>query len=741
MSSFALPSTDSAPSSRSDQRLFVAVGLAVLCFFGGLQLIRPHYFLWDDNASFYLPSYVYGFESLTEEGQLAQLDPHQYLGYTFLASGQTGVLYPPVYLAMGLAKLIGGDLRHGIDILAVLHFLAAAWGMLALLRRFGVEGRIAALASTWWCTFPFLVLVSRNWIFVSYTAAFLPWCLLLLERLVERPSFGRALALAAAKALFFCQGYVQYFVLASLFEGLYLVGRWLFGRRAQPALGGSPTSAGVVAGAFAGAGLLTTILAAPLLLPMLKAKSVSAYRMGSLSFEEFLSNALDPSVFFGAQLFRMEPRAIHLATGAIFYVGLPCLGALAWGLRAFLGPARSSASEADPRRRFVHLLGLTLGLAVLALLASTRLYGIAHAIPLLSSFRWPFKFFALFLFYVSIAAALGFAAMAADRRRRVRLLAPVLLVIGIASHGFIAAHPHWAQPFGPNRVDRPVAEVRAEVAETFPLDRGRVVSLWLSPLEPRVYRFLIFQYATLAGAHHLGGYDPLVARENLDLAVKLEYSNIFRYELNQDSLNYLGSWSVRFLVLPLRENLSEILAGFPELRRIHLDEQLEVWENARALPFAYFLGDPGLGGPGSGDPGGGRPPEAVPPEKIHFGPDGPRLELEGLKAAESGGWLRLQVAPLDGYVAYADGEALGPPEVDEQRHPMVRVPPGTRVLHLRYVDVPFLVGVGLASALLLSSLVLWALARLRASRNPSSTAPSSTENAPDADDSGAPADS
>jgi hypothetical protein len=128
----------------------------------------------------------------------------------------------------------------------------------------------------------------------------------------------------------------------------------------------------------------------------------------------------------------------------------------------------------------------------------------------------------------------------------------------------------------------------------------------------------------------------------------------------------------------------------------------------------------------------------VPPEKIRFGPDGPRLELDGLKAAESGGWLRLQVAPLDGYVVYADGEALGPPEVDEQRHALVQVPPGTRELRLRYVDVPFLLGVGLASSLLLSSFVLWVLARLRASRNPSSTAPPSTETAPDAEDPGEP---
>ncbi|MCG8455805.1 MAG: hypothetical protein MI919_05945, partial [Holophagales bacterium] len=72
----------------------------VLAFLLQLESRQPFYFLWDDNASFFLPCYTFDYETLLEHGRPAHLNYHQYLGYTYLASGQTGVLYPPVYLAM-----------------------------------------------------------------------------------------------------------------------------------------------------------------------------------------------------------------------------------------------------------------------------------------------------------------------------------------------------------------------------------------------------------------------------------------------------------------------------------------------------------------------------------------------------------------------------------------------------------------------------------------------------------------
>ncbi len=654
--------------------LLVLVG----AYFAVLELARPHYFLWDDNASFYLPCYAYNAWALTGEGALPHVNYHQYLGHTYLASGQTAVLYPPVYLALAVAQWIWGDLRSTIDVLAVLHLALAAVGMYALLRRLALSRTVSLLTALLWMSFPFLVQVSSNWIFASYAAALLPWSLLLLDRLLAAPSAGRVLALAVVKALFFYQGYVQYAVLATLFECCYLAVRWALDRSSRA---GWRRALRHYLLALAAGG----VLAAPLLLPMLHAKQLSAYRTGSLSFAEFLSNALSLRTFLLAQAFRMEPRAIHLATGALFYVGIPHLAAVV-ALVLSRGRRRGGG-------RFLFCAVV----AAAAFALSTRAYGMMYFVPLLSSFRWPFKSFLIFLFFLAIAAAGAYESAWRDRRRWVRGLGLALLLSGIVANVTIVMVPSFDIPFGPNRIDKDVKEIRREIAGFFPLEKGRVVSLWLSPLEPRIYRLLVFNYATLAGAYHLGGYDPLIARENLELAVNLEYSNIFRYELTQESLDYLSSWSVRFLMVPEREEFHRVFARFPQLRRVYRGHGIEVYENAAALPFAYFPG-----------------PE-ITPVPVDWEVNGLRIPTAG-----RGGLLRIGVAPLSWYVWSVDGREMGPVSYDEGRHLLLEVPPGAREVRVRYVDVPFLLGVGVLLAFILAVGSTWALRRMsrRRASNP-----------------------
>ena len=468
------PSYESVYAKASSRRRDIAAVSAILVlaglYFAVLELREPFYFLWDDNASFFLPCYVYNHDSVIGRGELPHLNYHQYLGHTYLASGQTAVLYPPLYLGLALTRLGWGDLRAVIDVLAVLHFLAAALGMYFLLRRFAVRPVSAVAVALLWMSSPFLVVVTRSWIFVAYAAALLPWGLWALERLLERPSAPRVFAVATVKALFLYQGYVQYAVLATLFEGLYVLLRWLAGAdlRAQWKRH---------AAAYAGALAAAAALAAPVLFPMLHAKQVSAYRTGSLSFEEFISNALDLGTFFSAQLFQFEPRALHLSTGAIFYVGIPNLLALAALVRA--------------RRRRPFLLAL--GVALTALVLSTKAFGIMYHLPVLSSFRWPFKSYLIVLAFLAIPLAGGYDVWLSARRRAVRAIGALLLAAALTGNLAIVFSKTLDAPFGPNRLRDNVATLRAEAAQLIPLEHGRVVSMWMSPLEPDIHRLLPLQ--------------------------------------------------------------------------------------------------------------------------------------------------------------------------------------------------------------------------------------------------------
>lgn len=659
-----------AESRRGEAAAVAVLVLAAGLYFAVLELREPYYFLWDDNASFFLPCYAYDHDSLMVRGELPHLNYHQYLGHSHLASGQTAVLYPPLYLGLAVTRVGWGDLRPVVDVLAVLHLVAAALGMYLLLRRLAIRRAASVLASLLWMSFPFLVVVSRSWIFVGYAAAYLPWSLWALERLFARPCAPRVLALAVVKALFFYQGYVQYFVLATLFEGLWLGLRWLFAAAAR-----QPWRRR--AAAYAAALAATAALAAPLLLPMLHAKQVSAYRTGSLAFAEFISNSLDLGTFAAAQIFRMEPRAVHLSTGAVFYIGLPVL--------ALLG-----AFVTSRRRVFVTALGV----AAAAFVLSTRAFGVMYHVPVLSSFRWPFKSFLVVLCFLSIAVAGAADAWLGSRRKAVRRIGALLLVTGIAGNVAIVFSRSLDAPFGPNRVDREVAELRREAARRFPLARGRVVSLWLSPLEPEIHRYLIFDYATLVGAYHLGGYDPLIAKENLELALRLEYSNIFRYRLTRQMLDYLSAWSVRFFIVPESrmfpgiDELRPALERFPELRRVYRGDGLEVWENDAASPFAYFAGDP------------------IAPAEVEWGTSSVRVATAG-----RGGSLRVNVAPLDWYEWTADGRDMGAVGYDEERHLVVEVPAGTEEVIVRYVNVPFRLGLFVFLAFAVSAAATWLVRR------------------------------
>ena len=653
--------TDSAPA-RAALEIGNAPGLlaalATLAILALLQAREPFYFLWDDNASYWLSSYVLAAESLAGEGVLAHLNVHQYLVQTHLASGQSGVLYPPAYVAVSLAHLLFGDVRATLDLLVAFHLAVSAVGFTVLLRSRGVSRAVALGVSLLWVTFPFVLQVSRSWVWVSAVAAWLPWSLWSSERSARRPSGGALAWSVVPKSLLLLQGFVQGALYAAVTEGalLLLSGRLSRLRRAAE---------------WVLAHTLAALLAAPMLLPMMHARAVSADRAGPLPIEEVVSLSLPLRELLGAQFFRVSERVVHEGSGIVFYVGLPLIVLLpSILLRGARGRRDGLAAVA---------------VAVVAVIASTRLYGLLADLPLLGSFRWPFKgfFFALF------AATLGFAvALEALRRHTgaLRHLGRVGLLAALGLHVFLAVSPLGSATFGPNRLDTSVEELRREVRDRVPVERGRVVSLWLHPSEPRIHRFLPFNFATLAGAHHLGGYDPLVSATNLRLAKGLEYSNIFRYELTPSALDYLSSWSVRYFLAPDRSQFPEIFARFPQLRVLSRADGLLVVENLAAEPFADLV-DPETG-------------ESTPLE-VEWGAASIRVATRG-----RAGTVRLRVAPLENYRALVDGVSDAPLLVGTRERLLVPVPPGSRFLELRWIDPRFRFGVGVTLLTLLGAAAL-----------------------------------
>lgn len=684
-----------SPPGIADRRLLLVLGLSCALGLALLQLVEPFFFLRDDNATHFLPAYTYTYDTLTGTGEMPLVNHHQFLGSTYLATGQTGVFLAALYPVMALLRLLGLEARALIDVLASLHLLLGGLGMGLLLRFFGIRSRLVLPLALCWCFFPFGVLVSRSWVFVSFTIAYLPWNLWLLLRFLERPGGRRGALLVAIKSLFLLTGYVQYMVIASFFELCFLALFWLKKRDRR-----TPRQALAVALIF----VLTGLLAAPLLLPLWQAKEASAERAERLPTARALSFALGPTDFVRTQfLLPREGALFRHGSTAIYFLGLPCLAALAFALRR--------------RRQLAPAAWAALGAGVLTLAMSTLLYYVLYLTPLFASLRWPFKNFPVAGFFLLVAAAAGASLFTQNGSRRRWTATTALLWLNLALQLGLLLVPSFRHPFGPNRLDRPVEALRSSPLMEKIGDQGRVIAALAADdpatTNPPALR-LGFLFATLAGKYHAAGYDPLLAQLNQRLSPRVNYNTelVVPPGAWETTRAHLESLSVRYVLVAEGSRLRPALAADVSARQLATEEGILLFELKNALPLVLDL-----------DRRQGIP--------FRWRANG--LELD-LPPDFAGGRILLNVAALGGYDWWLDGEAQGEPGVFEDRL-VVEVPPGAHHLELRYGSAALTGGLALATLALLLLLVLLrqdaALARWLAP--PDSAAGASGGTTPDAE--------
>ena len=190
---------------------------------------------WDSLAQYY-PWRAFASREL-QAGVLPLWNPHQFSGAPFLANGQSAVFYPlsfPFWLAFGKF-----DVAWAFGFSAFLHTLLAGLSTYALLQRWNCSRAASVLGAIalGFCGY------FASWIMLptlANTAAWLPLCLLLLERAVQfenaesetakpRFSFRDAIALALALACALLAGHAQiffYILVALVLRALFLKPIW-----------------------------------------------------------------------------------------------------------------------------------------------------------------------------------------------------------------------------------------------------------------------------------------------------------------------------------------------------------------------------------------------------------------------------------------------------------------------------------------------------------------------------------
>ena len=195
-----------------------------------------------DGLTYYLPVQLLAARSW-RSGALPTWDRFSFAGSPLLATGQVGVFYPPNLVHLVLSPAVAHDL------LVVLAFAIAGLGGALLGRRLTGDPLAGAVAGLVFGLSGFLF-GHLNHLSISATACWLPWAVLGLERLLERPRPLRLLVAAAPVTAAVLAGHPQLLLVLAAVVALWAAGVAVAERTWRPLLlGGLTLGAGLALGA------------------------------------------------------------------------------------------------------------------------------------------------------------------------------------------------------------------------------------------------------------------------------------------------------------------------------------------------------------------------------------------------------------------------------------------------------------------------------------------------------------
>jgi hypothetical protein len=635
-----------------------------------VESIRPGFFLHDDNATWFTGAYVHDFRVLTETGRLSEVNLYQYGGEPFLEQGQTAVLYPPVYLGVALAKELSGNWRWSIEWIAAMHLTMGLLGFYFWLKQSGVTPWPAALGGLAWVVNPFILIVGSSWITVTYAAAWLPWLFWAVDRLWARPGFLSAFLLGIIAALFFLQGYVQWLVYSLLFLGLYTLFRF-FARASMHRAG--------IAYYLTISTLIFLILALPLLLPMLHATAASAARAKPFSIAQALDYRVLKTDLLRTQFFAFRPHLVFGLSTAILFCPALLLFPMPILRFVYAGPAA--------RQRLFPLLILSL----LALLFSTRWHLFLTLMPVLDKFRWPFKVFLFADFFLLAALVTGVSSWAADRaapRAKSNLLASACIAVILLAELAVSLGCHEGNTFSKTTLPTSSNPLPPGLDPT----RGRVIAIDNLLPEAASYRFFTHLHATYFAVPSLGGYDPLVGREQLRFALGLDFPNVFLGAVTPAIREQLDARAVRYWIVDPRSPQLQQVEGLDGLKMLASEPDRIVFEDTQASPLVYSATDPAR------------------PRAMAYAGNSILVPLNAVASP-----VEISVGPTDGWWYRIDH---GPWQraADQNEHLTIEIKPSDHLLEISYFDARFRSGLRISGYLLLFLAFLLAVSRFERKR-------------------------
>ncbi|MFA7402481.1 MAG: hypothetical protein WC007_00700 [Pelobacteraceae bacterium] len=584
--------------SGHDSILDVTMALILLAIVVGMvaivELKYPYFFLQDDNRVNLLPYYVHNTRAVLG-GEFPLYNFHQSLGIP--VNIQYSALYPAVYIATMMSSLMFGHDFATIDILAFMHLVMASLGFYALMRSF-VLGKAACLAGAIsWVLCAFVFSVGNSSLQTLEHGAYFPWVVYVSLRLMRTMDMRQFVALAFLKVFAMTLGNPQLFIYTVTFELLaVLLVWWSLGSR----VAGSDVYCGNMFGhrvplrrllmVYGLNQLCIIILALPLLVPTFRQVAMSAERNSALTWQNYSSYGYDLHLWINglvAPFHKIFP---------VTYADLDFVSHIGYLTLLFLIVVIATIRDNKQWR----IIAVLLLLAVFSLLWScnspvTRLF---FELPLFNRLRYPFRLNLFTSFFLIMAATFGAEQLYISISKivrdslRMKVVWGIMLAVHLANFGLLytVEPPHVfsrhldTPPFNePLRSSLGTGKI-VSAARDVVWDGEKVLPGFTAPL-------LGYNYATLYGVYHFGGFDTLLSEKSLAATIGLRNRAAFdvapgaSLDIGSDvPLEYFRSWGVKWYFFEKSIPL-ENPAG---LRLVLSDAYRNVLYDPVAKPFAYW---------------------------------------------------------------------------------------------------------------------------------------------------------
>ena len=565
----------------SDYRYPAILLLVTIAGFISIEISHPYYFMQDDNRVLYLPIYLHNLRSLLS-GEFPFYNFHQYLGTP--VTMHYASLNPIYYLALVCSNFLFGHYFASFEIIALFHLLLAAQGLYFFGRYFELDEASCLFGGVTWAFCSFVIIGGNSWIHITGLAAYLPWILLCTVRQCYSFNLKVFFVLVFLKVGNLLLGYPQYFLYTATFEFLTVV---LFGIFDSKVIKFAKLLA-----SFALNYVCVVIAVLPIILQAVWQTKASAYRSSPLSLSEYtsfsynlkywLKGLIDP---FSSAAFVTQFELHYLS-----FVGYLTL--VFFFLYLFKRKELSGKCSALGVASTILFMFAVMWAGELIV---TRLF---YYIPLFNRMRYPFKLAIFGSFYITVISVLGFDIFLRQlstytfvTHKVVKLIASTAIAVQLCV--FIGIYTFLPQRTFANHADPlPLAEPLRDI-----LADGRIVSASLDDviignklLPGYSAPYLGYDYATLWGLYHFGGYDPLVSQKGNRAALGIKNNPVYNLPADEpfavppETLEHFRRWGVKWYVI----NKAIPLEPGSPFSLIFSDAYRNVLEDRLAKPMVYW---------------------------------------------------------------------------------------------------------------------------------------------------------